>query len=166
MSRIAMQWCSSILILFTFLLPASPASSLLPFLSHVDAASAAWGETKKRGSSVLYWGSCAASLSPLSSIPSHLFCAPLQFYLSALCHAVPHQLTSFHLGAFFELRSRSQACSLSVLAELSWPEFSFISKINCFSIKPPSNNRSSCTLCCWSKLRPLLNQICRSCWNI
>lgn len=48
----------------------------------------------------------------------------------------------------------------------SWPEFSFISKINCFSIKPPSNNRSSCTVCCWSKLRPLLNWFCRSCWNI
>lgn len=165
-SRIAMQWCSSALILFTFLLPASPASSLLPFLSHVDAARAAWGETKKRGSSVLFWGSCAASPSPLSPIPSHLFWAPLQFYLYALFHAVPHQLTSFHLHAFFELRSRSQAYTLSVLVELPWPEFSFISEINCFSIKPPSDNRSSCTVCCWSKLRPLLNWFCRSCWNI
>lgn len=76
-SRIAMQRCSSLLILFPFLLPASPPPPSFP-------SSLTWMRRekhegkRKRGSCVPYWGSCAAAhFSPLSfltcSIRLHCF---------------------------------------------------------------------------------------------
>lgn len=79
-SSIAVQRCSSIFILFTFLHPTSLPPPSLPPPSF--PSSLTWmrreqheGERKKkRGSSVSYWGSCVASL---SFLPSHLFPTPL-----------------------------------------------------------------------------------------
>lgn len=161
-SRIAMRWCSSALILFTFLLPASPASSLLPFLSHVDAARAAWGETiKKRLICSLLGQLCSLAVPPFFDPLSPILgtSAILPLCVVSRCSSA----VDFFFIVLFLSCVQGHRRTLWVS---SWPEFSFISKINCFSIKPPSNNRSSCTVCCWSKLRPLLNWFCRSCWNI
>lgn len=91
--------------------PDFPASSFLPLLSHVDAARAAWGETKKRGSCVSYWGSCAALLSPSFFPPS----SPV-LYISAL--SSPHFVRRLLSVSVFFFFFTSFLLSIAIFAAL------------------------------------------------
>lgn len=91
-----MQRCSSRL---PCLLPPSPLLS-----RGCDESSMRGNE--KRGSYVLYWGSCAALLLFLSSLLSHLFYTPQLVLLFIIMFL---HLTSFSSSCFFELPSRTLA---------------------------------------------------------
>lgn len=168
-STIAMQRCSSA---WSSSLSSSQLPCLLPPsppLSRGCGESSMRGN-EKRGSSVSLLGQlcCSAVLSFFCLLLSLflLLTYSIHLSLSRCSSSFLFILSSFHLSAVLScLQGHWQRThiplalceNVNALAELSLPEFPFISEINCFSMWPHSNNRSSCTVRFWSKLKPFLH---------
>lgn len=137
-----MQWCSSVLILFTFLLPTS-----LPPPPHLTWMQREQHEGKrKRGSSVLLLGqlSCFAvpSFFYLFYTPRLLSPVILYFIIFLNLNLKKHEEENnmfFSSSCFFKFLSRSLAKNSYTFGFVRAyectckPELPFISKINCFS---------------------------------